>query len=172
MLDILDWLRPVISGLIGALVIWLLVWLTPKESLHEGSVRHMPYGLPGKVLTIFFIPLTAFILYAALHASDDQKILALLLAAFFIAGTIFSLYHVFFTHLSYDDDYLYYQSPLAGNKKVPWTNLRDVGYSRILQSDFLVLDGIGRIWCSDMRRGTEELAEFLEWKIEEIFPEE
>lgn len=172
MFDIPDWLRPVISGLIGGLVVWLLVELTPKESLHEGSIRHMPYGLPGKMLAIFFIPLTAFVAYAALHASDDQKILALLLTAFFIAGTVFSLYQAFFTHLSYDDDYLYYQSPLAGNKKVPWTNLQDVGYSEILQTNFIVLDGIGRIWCSDMRRGNEELALFLEWKIEEIFPEE
>lgn len=177
-------LKVLVLGLVAALVYWLLSLPPPPKTKkrwyqarirHENCIRHMPYCLLSKIFATLQVPMVMFIVYGAAHALKDGKILStFFVLVLLITGTLFSLYQVFFTRLSYDDDYLYYQSPLAGNKKVPWCNLRDVRCANLRSPEvkIIVIDGIGRIWCSSMRNGYEELIEFLEWKMEEIFPEE
>lgn len=176
-------LKGLVLGLIAALVHWLLNLLPPPKNKKrrqqtrippENRIRHMPYNLPGKILATLSVPFVMLMLYGAAHAFKSGRYITILVVLLLIACTVSALYHVFFTHLSYDNDYLYYQSPLVGNKKVPWSNLCDVHSvnTEIQTARIIVIDGIGRIWCSNMRKGYKELVEFLEWKMEEIFPEE
>ncbi len=106
--------------------------------------------------------------YAVSQSYKGQEIPAFLVATGFVLGTILLNYQVFWVKFSYDDEFVYYKSPLAGIKKEPWSNLVEVGYSKLLQADFIVIDGIGKIWCSNMLNGYGELGEFLEKKVKEL----
>lgn len=170
--ELFNWIRPILSGLAAALVVWLMVALTKRESKREGRVRHLSYGKPFKVFSALLVPFAAFVVYAASHSAEGQEVPAFLVAASFTAAAIFLPYQAFFVEFSYDDDFIYYKSPLSGAKQAPWHNLVEVGYSRFLQADYLVVEDIGKIWCSNMLNGYAELGEFLEEKVRELYPEE
>lgn len=166
--EIFDKIRPILSGLAGGLLVLALVAFTKHEGKHDGNIRHLDYGKPFKILAFLVIPFAAFVVYLVSQSYKGQEIPACLVAAIFVAGAIFLPYQAFFVKFSYDDEFVYYKSPLKGTKKVPWSNLLEVGYSKLLQSDFIVIDGIGKIWCSNMLNGYGELCEFLENKVEEL----
>lgn len=168
----LDWIRPVVSGLIGAGVVWIMVALTKSSGRRVGERRYLEYSRGFKVLALLLVPISVFIAYAAAHAGRGQKALAFLIAVASVVGATFSVYQAFFVKFSYDDDFIYYKTPLAGERRARWAELNDVGYSGLLQSDYIVVKGIGRIWCSNMLNGYAELGEFLEKKTRELFPEE
>ena len=170
--EIFNWIRPILSGLAGALFVWALVAFTKSEGKQEGNIRHLYYGKPYKIFALLLVPFSGFVTYAASQSYKGQEIPAFLVSICFIASAIFFLYQAFLVKFSYDNEFVYYKSPLLGSKKQPWSNLSDVGHSKILQADFIVIDGIGRIWCSNMLNGYCELGEFLENKIKELYPEE
>ncbi|AMX03007.1 hypothetical protein [Microbulbifer thermotolerans] len=170
--EIFNWVRPILSGLAGGLFVWALVAFTKDQGKHEGSIRHLHYGKPFKIFALLLIPFSVFVVYAVSQSYKGQEIPAFLVALGFVSGAIFFPYQAFFVRFSYDDEFVYYKSPLVGTKKEPWGNLIDVGYSKLLQADFIVVDGIGKIWCSNMLNGYGELGEFLEKKVQELYPEQ
>lgn len=170
--EIFNWIRPILSGLAGGLFVWAMVAFTKDECKRDGSTRHLRYGIPFKIFAALLIPFAAFVVYAVSQSYKGQEIPAFLVAAGFVAGAAFFPYQAFLVKFSYDDEFVYYQSPLSGSKKVPWSNLVDIGYSKLLQTDFIVVDGIGRIWCSNMLNGYGELGAFLEKKFQELYPEQ
>src|SRR5690606_35781513 len=170
--EIFNWIRPILSGLAGGLFVWALVAFTKDQGKREGSIRHLPSEQRFKAVTFVRSPFAVFVFYAVSHSYRGQEIPAFLVALGFVAGAIFFPYQAFLVRFSYDDEFVYYKSPLAGAKKEPWSNLLDVGYSKLLQADFIVVDGIGKIWCSNMLNGYGELGEFLEEKVQELYPEQ
>ena len=170
--EIFNWIRPILSGLAGGLFVWALVAFTKDEGKREGSIRKPHYGKPFKIFAMLLIPFAGFVVYAVSQSYKGQELPAFLVATGFVAAAIFFSYQAFFVKFSYDDEFVYYKSPLAGAKKEPWSNLLDVGYSKLLQADFIVVDGIGKIWCSNMLNGYGELGEFLEKKVQELYPEQ
>ena len=114
-----------------------------------------------KAFAFLSVPFTFFILYAISQSYEGQEISAGLVGLGFILGSIYFHYHAFFVEFSYDDENVYFKSPIAGNKKASWDGLRKVGYSGLLQADYIIVDGIGKIWCSNMLQGYGELMEFL-----------
>lgn len=170
--ELLNWNRPILSGLIGALFVWLMVALTKSEGKRDGRVRHLYYGKPFKVFSALLVPFAIFVVYAVYQSYKGQEVPAFLVAAGFIAGAVFFPYQAFFVKFGYDDDFIYYKSPLSGTKQASWQNLVDVGYSKLLQADYIVVEGIGKIWCSNMLNGYAELGEFIEKKVQELYPEE
>lgn len=156
---------------VGTLIILALIWLTKPSAKSFGFKKLLEYGLGFKAFSILLTPCAAFVTYAAAHASSDQKLLAAAVASCFVAAAIFFTYQVFFVRFSYDQEFVYFESPIAGKAKASWENLVDIGYSSILQADYIVIEPIGRIWCSNMVNGYQELGEFLEQKLEELFPE-
>jgi len=170
--EIFNWIRPILSGLAGGLFVWALVAFTKNEGKREGSIRKLHYGKSFKIFAMLLIPFAGFVVYAVSQSYKGQELPAFLVATGFVAAAIFFPYQAFFVKFSYDDEFVYYKSPLAGAKKEPWSNLLDVGYSKSLQADFIVVDGIGKIWCSNMLNGYDELGEFLEKKVQELYPEQ
>lgn len=166
--EIFNSIRPIISGLVGALFVLVLILFTKDKSRREGNTRHLHYGKPFKIFSLLLIPTSVFIVYAVSQSYKGQEIAAFLVATGFVLCSIFLPYQAFFVSFSYDDEFVYYKSPWIGFKKVPWSNLKKKGYSIFLQSDFILVDGIGRIWLSNMLDGYTELCEFLEKKSREI----
>jgi uncharacterized membrane protein len=171
MLDIFNTIRPILSGLVGTFFIYLMIRFTKPEAKKIGNRKILEYSRGFKILTLTLAPFSIFVVYAASHARESQIIIAGIVAFCFVAGAVFFVYQVFFVHFSYDKKCIYYQSPLKGTVKAPWNSLLSVSYSSLLQADYLVVDGIGKIWCSNMLNGYNELGEFLEDKVKELYPE-
>jgi len=171
MAEIFDMVRPILSGLLGASCIYLFVRFTKSSAKTIRGRKILDYGLPFKTFTIVLIPFSIFVVYAASHARDSQIVMASIVASFFVLGAVFSAYYVFFVKFSYDNKFVYYHSPFCKNKKAQWSSLVDVGYSSLFQADYIIVDGIGRIWCSNLLNGYPELGRFLEKKSQELFPD-
>ena len=152
-------LSSIISGVAAALVVyWLLTTVRGAPEQH-GSRRRVAYGTAYKLLTAAFFPLSAFVLYAALQASPDQKTLALVIAGSFWLMTLYLAYEVFFVRLSYDDEFIYHQTPLRGQRHIPWQAVNGLGYSPLTQAFTLYTDGLGSVPFSPYADGHLALIE-------------
>jgi hypothetical protein len=164
----LDTLRPILSGLIGGLVVYLFARSGRKPATVDGNRKVLAYGFGFKLFAALLVPCSLFVAYAAAHASSGQVILAACIAATFLAGAVFFAYHAFLVSFAYDETNIYYRSPIAGNHVIPWAAVRDVGYSGLVQSYYLSTPLVRRIWCSNMLIGYEELGAFISEKMQEI----
>lgn len=137
----------------------------------DGNRRHLVYSRRIRLFTLLLIPVTAFVCYAAYFASRAQIFFALLVASFFILITLFSVYQVFFIRIAWDDEHLHYQSPLAGTHRIPWTDVLDIGYSRLFSCYYIHTLPVRRIYCSPMQAGYHELGAFLIEKHKGLYSE-
>ena len=171
--NVMSWFQPVfnimVSGLGGGFFVWLLVAGTKEKAVRKGKRRYLSYGKGFKAFALLLIPLAAFVVWLMLINVRGQEFTAFLVASGFVAGAIFFPYQAFLIKFSYDDNFIYYQSPLAGDNKVSWKHLSEIGYDWFLQTDYIFVDGIGKIYCSNMMNGTSELGIFLEKKTRRGF---
>ena len=167
-----DIFRPILSGLVGGLVVYLLARSRSKPAPRKGDRRLLSYGLGFRIFAAILVPGSAFVAYAAAHASSNQLVLAISIAIAFAVAAIFFAYQAFFVSLAYDDDNIYYQTPLAGAKVIPWSDVEEVAYSGLMQSHYLRTKQVRRIWCSNMLRGYDELGDFLSKKADKLFGED
>ena len=123
------------------------------------------YTMIFKSIAVAMFGFSFFVCYAALHASDDQTLIAFLVAGFFILGSGFLLYQAFFVYFEYDDEALYFGKK---REKLIWQCLVEKGYSSLMDMNYLVFDGFGKIWVSSYMFGVDELDEFLEHKTQKL----
>lgn len=162
--EIFSWIRPVISGLIGGLAVYFIIRYTRSTADVEDGIRKLTYSKPFKVFSAALVPFTVFVLYAISKSYEGQEFSAGLVGLGFLAASIFFPYQAFMVSFKYDNEYIYFKSPLCGSKTVEWSNLTKAGYSWLVQTDYIVVKGIGRIWCSNMLNGYAELMEFVNSK--------
>lgn len=163
-----DHVRPIFSGLLGGLVVYLLIRSGRKPAPRDESRRVMTYGLGFRLFAAVLIPGSLFVAYAAAHARPSQTILAACIAAAFLVSAVFLAYQAFCVSFSYDDTHIYYKTPLAGHQVIPWSDVLEVGYSRAMQSYYLRTKQVRRIWCSSMLLGYEELGEFISERTDDV----
>ena len=168
MIEFLEGVRPIVSGLAGAAVVGLMCCMAKADAPIEGTRKVLRFGTGFRILSVILIPLTVLVAYAAVHSREDQIFLAIGVASAFIAGGVFLVYQAYFVKFSYDRHNVYYETPFTGELSAPWTNLSDVGHSTLIGADYIVVEGIGRIWCSNMLDGYDELGAFLEHLVGEL----
>jgi len=164
-----DTFRPILSGLIGALVVYFLARSRHKPAKTVGTKKFLVYGIGFKIFSAILIPGSLFVAYAASQARSSQVILAACIAAAFLVSAIFFAYQAFFVSLAYDNDNIYYKTPIGGSYVIPWTDVLEVGYSSFMQSHYIRTIQVQRIWCSYMLCGYEEFGEFLAKKADEHY---
>ncbi len=157
-------LAPILSGLVAALVVYLLSRAVRGIGKQRGSRYWVEYNTGYKILSAAFFPLSTFVTYAALQASPDQKTLALVIALSFWLGTLYLAYEFFLVHLSYDDELIYHQT--WRRRRIPWSALKAVRYSPLTQAFTLKTDGYGDISISPMADGSHALIERANAQIE------
>jgi ABC-type multidrug transport system permease subunit len=118
---------PIYSGLIGGLAVFAIVFFTNSESKRDGNLRLLEFGVVFKTFSLLLIPFTGFILYAMVKSFEGQEIAAILVGTGFLAASMFFPYQAFLIKFGYDDDFIYFKSPIAGDNKVPWGNFERVG---------------------------------------------
>lgn len=152
-------LLPILSGLAAALVVILLARRVRPTPAQAGERWLVGYGPVYKVLSAAFFPLSAFVTYAASQASPDQTTLAAVIAAGFWFMTLYLAYEMFLVHLSYDDAAVYHQSPLRGQRRIPWEAIIEVRYSPLTQVYTLRTEGYGSVSVSPLADGHQALLE-------------
>jgi hypothetical protein len=160
---------PIVSGLVATGIVYMLSRAGRRPAKRDGTRRVLSYGIGFKLFAVLLVPGSLFVAYAASHARPSQVGIAFCVAAGFVAAALFSTYQAFFVHSEYDEANIYYRSPLAGSHRIPWSEVREVGYSAFAQSHYIRTERVRRIWCSTMLVGYEELGEFLSKKAEELF---
>ncbi len=167
-----DAVRPILSGLVGAAAVYLFARGGRKPAHRVGERRKLTYGIGFKVFAALLVPGALFVAYAAAHARPSQLLIAGVIAAAFVIAAPFFAYQAFFVSFEYDDQNIYYRSPLAGSHTIPWSDVLEVGYSGLLQAHYLSTKQVCRIWCSSMLRGYSELGDFLLKRHEELYDTE
>jgi phosphate/sulfate permease len=162
----LDVIQPLIGGLVAALVVYLLSRTARQESREEHGRHWVEYGKGYRLFAAMAFPFSAFVTYAALQASPDQIILALVIAALFWVGTLYLAYEFFFVYLSYDDQYIYHQTPLRGRRQIPWEVVTGISYSAFTQAFTMTTNGYGNLSVSPMANGSQAFVERVSVWIE------
>lgn len=165
----LDTLRPILSGLVGGAAVYFLARAGRKPAPRIGDRRQLSFGLGFKVFAAVLVPGSLFVAYAAAHARPSQLVIAAVIATAFLAAAAFFAYQAFLVSFEYDDQNIYYRTPIAGPHVISWSEVVDVGYSGLLQAHYIRTAQVRRIWCSSMLRGFGELGEFLSKKHEELY---
>ena len=161
----LESLRPIVSGLVGGLIVYLLARSARKPAKRVKGRTILSYSTGFRLFAALLIPFSLFVAYAASQARASQIAIAAVIAVTFLASAAFFAYQVFFVQFAYDDDNIYYRSPLAGSKIIPWSDVCEVSYSGLLQAHFIRTPSVSRIWCSNMLVGYEDLGAFLDKKL-------
>ena len=154
-------LRPILSGLIGAMVSTaLLVWAMrgPAEHLREG---HIYYSKRMRVLACILLALGLFIGYAALHASPDQRFLAYPMGAVGFLSGIWLVLETFFVRARISPTYLLIWSPWRGHRSIPWSAITGYEYSETMMWHVLTTEGFGKVRLSCYLSGVDQIADHL-----------
>lgn len=168
----LDIFRHLLSGLIGSLILYLLARAGQKPAARQGDLRVLSYGTAFRVMAALLMPGSLFLAYAVALEGQSQDILAGIATATFLFASFYLAYQAFLVSFAYDEQNIYYRSPLAGYNVIPWAEVEEVAYSDIFQSHYIRTRQVGRIWCTNMLHGYEELGEFLAKKHEELYGNE
>jgi hypothetical protein len=161
----LDWIRPVLSGLAGGLVVYLMARAGRRPAPRVDGRKLLHFGLGFRVVAAVLVPVSLFVAYAALQARRSQWAIAACVATLSLLVAAFFAYQAFFVSFAYDEEHIYYRSPFAGTRIIPWSEVVEVGYSGLLRSHFIRTTAVRRIWCSHMLVGYEELGAFLQRKL-------
>lgn len=162
----MNYLRPILSGLIGAVAVYFLLRLARPSARVEDGRRVIEYGRGYRVLVVFLAPFSLFVAYAATQARPGQTVIAALVALFFIIASVYLTHEVFFVKFGYDADFIYHYTPLRGQRKVAWQSITDAGYSAIRQAHYLATEHQGKIWFSPWMDGFAEFVDYAnrQWK--------
>ena len=93
--EIFETIRPIISGLLGAICVYFIVGFTTESAKTSNGRKILEYGLPVKILTTILIFFSIFVVYAASQARESQIVIASIIAGCFLLGAIFFGYQVF-----------------------------------------------------------------------------
>ncbi len=169
MFDATNWTFPILIGLASVAAIWFHARQDRSFPDPDGVYHEVTYSWQIKAITAALVPVNFIVLYEAAQALvSSQWLPALAAAAMVTSITVFHVYQVFFVRFGYDRDAVYFDSPLSREKTVSWDNLRELGSSIIVQSDYLDFEGIGRIWCFEFSNGYKDLDGFLQLKTGEL----
>lgn len=102
------------------------------------------------------------LIWHSLHYLLHHPALALVILFNALLILLFYPYQVFLVKLSYDQRFIYYSSPLCEEKKIPWLQISEIGYSWVLMSDYIKVRGIGRIWVNSAQDGYATLMQVIQ----------
>lgn len=165
----MDHLQSIVTGVAPLVAMYLLARAAKRPAPRVGSRRVLTYGLGVRIFSALFAPSALLFGYAALHMRPTQRVVSLCAAAAFVLLGVAMAYLAFLVRVSYDEEFLYFSSPLKGAHRISWTDVTEVGYSHWAQCNYIRSKQVSRIWYSHMQLGYDELGEFLKRKHDELY---
>lgn len=150
---------PLVSGLVAAFAVYELSKTVQRDTRQSAGRHWVEYGKGYRLVSAVAFPLSAFVTYAALQSSPDQRTLALVIAGLFWLGTVYLAYEFFFVHLSCDDQFIYHQTPLRGRQQIPWEAVTGITYSPVTQAFTVTTNGCGNLAISPLADGSQAFVE-------------
>jgi hypothetical protein len=152
-------LRPLLSGLVGAVVAGLLMAWVARGREKEALVGKVHYGRRVKVLSLVMLAIGTFIAYAAFHASPNQRVIAFFVATPLFSGSVWFVLEAFFVTATVSATHLTHRSPWRGTRRVPWSNVAGYEFSSLSSSHVLTTKGHGKVRLSTYMSGVDQVAQ-------------
>ena len=168
MFDPGGWATMFAIGLANGAVFWGISQPPAPTATRKDGICYMTYGRPVKIMALALICLSFAAVYTLLFANVSHLLTAALATSAFVTGTLFIAYQVFLVRFAYDRAALYFDSPFCKDQTVPWDDLEYAASIPCLQVNYIVVSGIGRIWCLGFLNGYDELGSFLQGKAETL----
>lgn len=158
--------RPILSGLIAFLVIYVLARLAARGGARrqEGWASLSP-GRALQGMAVVVLLGSGFVAYAATRAGPGQEVIAAIVAIVFALGAIYLSYSVFFTRFRWNDDAIESWHLLGGTHRLPWSDIAEGGYNRWLQAFWIRGSGGRRVWYSPLWQGIGTFHAELERRV-------
>lgn len=157
--------RAIISAISTTLVLLIgsLLYKAGDKPAHRfGSMRLLKSGRWLRVLSLAYLSIcilgSAGLYHLAPHEVNGWVLLGL---AVLMTLALWLAYSVYFTHVSFSDRSLYFDSPISGRKKIRFSEIREIGWSYFRHSSYVESLTGERIYISQMLEGYEELSERL-----------
>jgi len=154
-------LRPILSGVLGALVAGLLMAWVARGGASELRKGHVCYGARIRAVAVLMLAIAVFIAYAALHASPSQRVVAFFVAAPLLAGSVWFVVETFFVTASVSTTHLTHRSPWSGTRSIPWSAVTGYEFSSTMSWHVLETSGYGKVRLSSYMLGVDQVAEYL-----------
>lgn len=153
----LDWLRPLIAGLVAMIVVGLLTRSISQKPREREGWHIVGYGRGYRLLAVLFVPFCAFVTFTAIQASDDQRAIAAIVTTAFWAATVMLFAEVYFTEIRYNAAEIRVKSVFKRERIIAWDDIMGLGHAPRRQSYFLETRSGQNIWVSPLFDGTETL---------------
>lgn len=154
-------LRPLLSGVIGAVIAaGLIAWGSrgAEKDLPAGRIR---YGRRMRGLSLAMLAVGIFIAYAALHASQSQRVVTFFVAAPLFAGALWFVLETYFVEVTVSATHLTHKSPWRRTRSIPWPAITGYEFSEVNSCHVLTTKGFGSVRLSTYMSGVDEVAEYL-----------
>jgi hypothetical protein len=153
----IDFIRPLLAAGVAALVTYALSRAArPDARTHEGW-HFVEYGRGYKLVAGAFVPLCAFVTFAALQAAEDQRGIAAIVTVVFWAATLVLIAEVFFTRVMYNENEVRAKSAFKRERIMAWDDIALIGYEPRRQSYYLESAEGRKLWISPFFDGTRAL---------------
>jgi hypothetical protein len=148
-------LRPILAGLVGAVIAALLLrWALRTRGAGSGEAQ-VRYGGRMRALSVLMLAIAIGIVYAALHASASQRMMAFLVAAPLLAGSVWFVLEAFVVKATVSATHLTHRSPWRGTRTIPWSTVTGYEFSPEMSCHVLRTSGHGKVRLSSYMSGVE-----------------
>lgn len=160
----MDSFRPIITGLLGALIAHCLIYWVRSASADAGD-GILRYGWRSRVVALLILATALFIGYAAIHASASQRFLAYLIGGGSVAFAVWLLLEMLFTGARVTRSHLEVWSLWRGRRRIPWSAVTSYEYSSAMGWHVLDTSGYGTVRLSVLLSGVDQIGEHLEHRL-------
>jgi len=160
-------LRPIFSGLAGAVISSMLVAWASRASSERSATGLIHYGWRIRCVAVLMMAIALFIGYAALHASPNQRLLAYGIGGVSLAFAGWFAVEVLFVRAQVSETHLCHWSPWRGRRSIPWSAITGYAYSQANSWHVLSTEGYGRVRLSVFMTGVDQVVPHLPWHRED-----
>ena len=159
-------MRPIVSGLLGAVISALLVAWILRQSLNAPTDGTISYGWRIRVVAFLMLGIALFIGYAALHASQSQRFFAFSIGGAGVAFAVWFVLEVLFVGARVSELHMQVWSPWRGTRLIPWNAITGYEFSPACGWYILHTNGFGKVRLSTTLIGLDQVFTLLEQHCE------
>ena len=145
-----------ITGFAVAAGMALLLASVKSKPDHLDGKKVMSYGVPLKIFSAITIVAFIGVSLAASQAKSREMVMTLISTVVFFLASISLIMEFFIVEISYNDDNIFTKSAWRKSRIIPWTDVKDIVYSRSMQWHVISTYNNGSIRIHDFLGGKVE----------------
>ena len=159
-------LGPMLAAMIGGVLsVLVLNFMRGQPGHRAGKMVVLSYGPVARFVALASLSLPILCLIAAWR-SESLLVTSLFCVLFLVLAyyTILSSYLSCFVKLAFDEEGVYYVSPIRGGCFITWPAVKRIGYSDVVQTHYIKASNGQMFWLSRCMNGFDEFAAFARKK--------